>query len=114
MKHQLSLILGLLLPSPGSPAMAQPATPPNIIVILADDLYGAYGARLIKTPHIDRLAEAGVRLTDFYASSNVCSPSRAGLLTGRYAVRDGLAARTVAGQTIRAACRPARPQSRPC
>ena len=95
------LILGLVLPFPGSPAMAQPATPPNIILILADDLgYGDVGARtaptLIKTPHIDRLAEQGVRLTDFYASSNVCSPSRAGLLTGRYAVRDGLAARTVA------------------
>ena len=94
------LILGLVLLFPGSPAMAQPATPPNIILILADDLgygdVGAYGATLIKTPHIDRLAEQGVRLTDFYASSNVCSPSRAGLLTGRYAVRDGLAARTVA------------------
>ncbi len=80
--------------------MAQPATPPNIILILADDLgygdLGSYGAELIKTPHIDRLAEEGIRLTDFYASSNVCSPSRAGLLTGRYAVRDGLAARTVA------------------
>ena len=94
------LILGLVLLFPGSPAMAQPATPPNIILILADDLgygdLGSYGAELIKTPHIDRLAEEGIRLTDFYASSNVCSPSRAGLLTGRYAVRDGLAARTVA------------------
>ena len=93
------LILGLVLPFPGGPAMAEPARPPNIILILADDLgygdVGAYGAELIKTPHIDRLAEEGVRLTDFYASSNVCSPSRAGLLTGRYAVRDGLAARTV-------------------
>ena len=93
------LTLGLLPLFPGSPSSAVPATPPNIILILADDLgygdIGAYGAALIKTPHIDRLAEAGVRLTDFYASSNVCSPSRAGLLTGRYAVRDGLAAGTV-------------------
>ena len=100
MKSALQILaLGLILPLFGSPAAAAWEIPPNIILILADDLgygdVGAYGARLIKTPHIDRLAEEGVRLTDFYASSNVCSPSRAGLLTGRYAVRDGLAARTV-------------------
>jgi len=75
------------------------AMPPNVILILADDLgygdVGAYGARLIKTPHIDELAEQGVRLAEFYASSNVCSPSRAGLLTGRYAVRQGLATGTI-------------------
>ena len=83
----------------GGAAVSAAAAQPNIILILADDLgygdIGAYGATLIKTPHIDRLAEEGVRFTDFYASSNVCTPSRAGLLTGRYAVRDGLADRTV-------------------
>ena len=93
------LAWGLALPILAGPAIAAPETPPNIVLILADDLgygdIGAYGARLIKTPNIDRLAEEGVRLTDFYASSNVCTPSRAGLLTGRYAVRDGLAAGTV-------------------
>jgi arylsulfatase A-like enzyme len=63
--------------------------PPNVVVILADDL-GSYGARAIHTPHLDRLAADGVRFTDFYASASVCSPSRAGLLTGRYPVRTGV------------------------
>jgi len=67
---------------------------PNIVVILADDLgYGdlaSYGARAIRTPNLDRLAAEGVRFTNFYASAAVCSPSRAGLLTGRYPVRTGI------------------------
>jgi len=69
--------------------------PPNVILILADDLgygdIGCDGGVLIKTPEIDRMAAEGVRLTDFYASANVCTPSRAGLLTGQYAIRHGLA-----------------------
>jgi arylsulfatase A len=68
---------------------------PNIIVILADDLgygdIGCDGGRFIRTPNLDALAAEGVRLTDFYASANVCTPSRAGLMTGRYAIRSGLA-----------------------
>jgi len=68
--------------------------PPNIVVILADDLgYGdlaSYGTRAIRTPSLDRLAAEGVRFTHFYASASVCSPSRAGLLTGRYPVRTGI------------------------
>src|SRR5665213_306979 len=71
------------------------ARPPNFIVILADDLgygdLGCDGGRIIKTPNLDRMAGQGVRLTDFYASANVCTPSRAGLLTGGYAIRHGLA-----------------------
>ena len=67
---------------------------PNFVIILADDLgYGdveAYGTQAIRTPNIDRLAQQGVRFTEFYASANVCSPSRAGLLTGRYPVRTGV------------------------
>ena len=59
---------------------------PNIIYIMADDLgygdLGCYGQKLIQTPHIDRLAENGMRFTDFYAGSTVCAPSRCVLMTG--------------------------------
>ena len=69
--------------------------PPNVIVILADDLgygdLGCDGGKIIKTPNLDRMAAEGVRLTDFYASANICTPSRAGLLTGQFAIRHGLA-----------------------
>jgi uncharacterized sulfatase len=67
---------------------------PNIILILTDDMgygdLGCYGSRAIKTPSIDRLASEGMRFTDFHSSSAICSPSRAGLLTGRYAHRTGV------------------------
>ena len=66
---------------------------PNVIVILADDLgyadLGFRGSDRIKTPHLDRLASMGVRFTDGHVSASVCSPSRAGLLTGRYQQRFG-------------------------
>ena len=61
---------------------------PNIILIVADDLgwgdLGSYGNKLVKTPSIDRLANEGVRFTQFYVNSPVCSPSRAAILTGRF------------------------------
>jgi arylsulfatase A-like enzyme len=61
---------------------------PNIVVILVDDLgYGdlsSYGAKDLKTPHIDSLVAAGIRFDNFYANCPVCSPTRASLLTGRY------------------------------
>ena len=67
---------------------------PNIVVFFADDLgYGdlsSFGHPTIRTPHIDALGAAGVRLTTFYAAASVCTPSRAALLTGRYAARMGL------------------------
>jgi uncharacterized sulfatase len=72
---------------------------PNIIVILADDLgygdLGVNGSTMISTPNLDRLAAEGVRLTSFYAAANVCTPSRAGLLTGRYPIRMGLAVKVI-------------------
>lgn len=67
---------------------------PNVVLILCDDLgqgdAGAYGNRTLRTPNIDSLAREGVRFTDFYASASLCTPSRAGLLTGRYAIRSDL------------------------
>jgi len=61
---------------------------PNILMILVDDLgYGdlsSYGAKDLKTPHIDRLMTAGMRFDNFYANCPVCSPTRAALLSGRY------------------------------
>jgi uncharacterized sulfatase len=70
------------------------AKPSNVVIIMADDLgygdLGSYGGRAIQTPNIDSLAKSGIRLTDFHASDSVCTPSRAGLLTGRYPARMGL------------------------
>jgi uncharacterized sulfatase len=67
---------------------------PNIIIINCDDLgyrdLGCFGGRSIRTPHVDRLASGGIRFTSFYASNSVCTPSRAGLLTGRYPQRSGM------------------------
>ena len=66
---------------------------PNIVFILADDLgvgdVGVYGGEMIKTPNIDALAASGVVFDQAYASHPVCSPSRAGLMTGRYQQRHG-------------------------
>jgi arylsulfatase A len=74
------------------PATAQ--SKPNLILILCDDLgygdLGCYGNQTIKTPNLDRLAKEGIRFTDFYCAGAQCTPSRAGLLTGRYPVRFGL------------------------
>lgn len=67
------------------------AQKPNVIILLADDLgYGdlsAYGSQSIETPHLDALAAEGIRLTQFYAGSAVCTPSRSCLLTGKFPLR---------------------------
>jgi arylsulfatase A len=86
--------LSLLAQAPRSRAATPPGRP-NIVVILADDLgYGdvsAYNpAGKIPTPHIDRLASEGLRFTDAHTGSSVCTPTRYGLLTGRYAWRTRL------------------------
>ena len=66
---------------------------PNVIFIFIDDQgyydLGCYGATEIETPHIDRMATEGIRFTDYYAAAPICSPSRAGLLTGSYPRRVG-------------------------
>jgi arylsulfatase A-like enzyme len=67
------------------------AAPPNVVLILMDDLggrdVGCYGSTYYRTPHIDRLAANGVRFTDAYAACPVCSPTRASILTGKYPAR---------------------------
>lgn len=67
--------------------------PPNILLIVSDDQgyhdLGCYGSDEVKTPHLDRLAAEGVRLTDFYVTWPACTPSRGSLLTGRYPLRNG-------------------------
>jgi arylsulfatase A-like enzyme len=69
-----------------APALAASERPPNIILIMADDLgigeLGAYGQTKIRTPHIDRLAAEGIAFDRFYAPSAVCAPTRASLMTG--------------------------------
>ena len=83
---------GLLAPRPAM--RGAQAGKPNVVVFLTDDLgyadIGPYGAKDIRTPNLDRLARQGVRFTDCYSNGPVCTPTRAGLMTGRYQQRVGL------------------------
>ncbi|XP_064417205.1 arylsulfatase A isoform X2 [Latimeria chalumnae] len=90
-----SLVLTLPSSSSSSPSSSFSTAPqPNIVIIFADDLgfgdLGCYGHPTSATPNLDKLATKGLRFTDFYAASPLCSPSRAGLLTGRHGVRSGI------------------------
>ena len=75
-------------------AYALAAQPPNLIIFLVDDMgvgdLGCYGHPTIRSPEVDRLAAEGVRFTQFYAGHPLCTPSRASLMTGRYASRMGM------------------------
>src|SRR5215475_4862860 len=68
-----------------------PAAPPNFIFVLIDDMgYGdlsCYGQKEIQTPNIDRMAREGIRFTQFYVNSPICSPSRTALMTGKFPAR---------------------------
>jgi arylsulfatase A len=81
-------ILTALIVLVRSTTLSAAEKPPNIILIIADDLgygeLGCYGQRLIRTPHIDQLAADGVRFTQFYAGAPVCAPSRCTLMTGKH------------------------------
>jgi arylsulfatase A-like enzyme len=74
-------------------ATSRAAEKPNIIVIVGDDMgyadVGSHGCKDIPTPNLDALAKAGVRFTNGYVTGPYCSPTRAGLLTGRYQTRFG-------------------------
>ncbi len=99
-----TFLVALLAVACSAPEHERQGPPPNIVVILADDLgyndLGSYGSQIIKTPHLDALARGGVRLTDGYVSAAVCSPSRAGLYTGRYQPRFGYEFNTSGRDTV--------------
>lgn len=84
------LLPSLLLILAALPAVAPAAEPsrPNLIWIMADDLgygdLGCYGQKVIRTPHLDRMAREGIRFTQFYAGATVCAPSRSVLMTGQH------------------------------
>ena len=90
-----ALPAGLVLLSLAAPALAADRKP-NVVVILADDMgygdLGCYGHPRFRTPHLDRMAAEGVRLTQFNTPMPFCAPTRAALLTGRYPARCGLTA----------------------
>lgn len=77
-----------------SAALQAQTTRPNIVFIMTDDVgygdLGSYGAPDLRTPVLDQLARDGVRFTDFYSNGATCSPTRAGLMTGRYQQRYGI------------------------
>ena len=83
----------------GTRTFAAPKRKPNFVIIFCDDLgfgdVGTTGGKTIKTPNIDRMAREGTVLTDYYAAATLCTPSRAGLLTGRYPIRTGLAVQVI-------------------
>lgn len=89
----LRLAVGLSVLAPLGACHEDGTRPPNIVVIVADDLgwadLGVQGSPDAETPHIDSIAQAGVRFTAGYVTSPQCSPSRAGLMTGRYPNRFG-------------------------
>ncbi|MCJ8165736.1 sulfatase-like hydrolase/transferase [Pontibacter sp. E15-1] len=87
-------ILGVIIGAFSLFSFEVEAQKPNIVVILCDDLgYGdlsSYGHQKIQTPNLDALSEKGIKFTNFYAASPVCSPSRVGLMTGRSPNRAGI------------------------
>jgi arylsulfatase A-like enzyme len=80
------LIAAVILLADG-PALAQPRKPPNVVVIMFDDLsprIGAFGDKVARTPNLDQVAREGIRYPNTFVTSPVCAPSRAALFSGRY------------------------------
>lgn len=94
MTNKTILIFTLIFYVSSNTLFCQTAQRPNIVLLLADDLgyrdLSCYGSTQVQTPYLDQLASEGLRFTDFYAGSAVCSPSRAALMTGRASVRAGV------------------------
>src|SRR5688572_18001659 len=86
--------IGWIVASSMMAAQAAESRQPNVVLILADDLgwpdLGCYGGTFYETPHLDGLAKGGARFTAAYAACQVCSPTRASILTGRYPQRVGI------------------------
>jgi arylsulfatase A-like enzyme len=93
-RNTLPSVVALCFLALAGGASAKPLQKPNFVVIFCDDLgygdLGCYGSTKNRTPHIDRLSQEGMRFTDFYSSSPVCTPSRASLMTGCYPRRVGM------------------------
>src|SRR5688572_5089755 len=91
MRRLLIAVICCLAPLHARAQSPPQASKPNVVLIILDDVgygdIGSYGAPDIRTPNIDSLARDGARLTDFYANGATCSPTRAGLITGRYQQR---------------------------
>jgi arylsulfatase A-like enzyme len=87
----LALIPACLIATTSAPLEAAEPERPNIVLILADDFgwgdLGCYGGKIARTPHLDRMASEGVRFTQFYVASPICSPSRCGIITGQFPAR---------------------------
>jgi arylsulfatase A len=96
MRYRYLFALAVLALAFGSPLTATAA--PNVVIIFADDLgygdLGCYGHPTIRTPNLDRMAAEGMKFTSFYSAAEVCTPSRAALLTGRLPLRTGMCSDT--------------------
>ncbi|MBD3676163.1 MAG: sulfatase-like hydrolase/transferase [Planctomycetaceae bacterium] len=93
MRFAMSLMMRFLVCLTVLPTLVAAAEKPNIIIIMADDLgYGDISPYdgWIETPHLEQMAAEGTRLTDYHSAGNVCSPTRAALMTGRYQQRAGI------------------------
>ena len=90
----LAVIVSVWLAARSDALSGIPNDRPNIVIIFTDDQgygdLGSYGLQTARTPHLDRLAKDGVRLTSFYVTWPACTPSRGSLLTGRYPQRHGV------------------------
>jgi len=95
MTWRLATLLALTVAVSAPPAPDPAPRPPNFVLVVADDLgwgdLAVYGHPTIRTPNLDRMAQEGQRWTTFYSAAPYCTPSRAGLLTGRLPVRSGMA-----------------------